>query len=98
MGVDNDTIFDLSDLSYPYEYDVKELQNKCAEKTLRTSAEQQCKKFLTSQKMPSFPPKYEMERALHYQNISKIINTGLKFSQKDRWSGIYQSNFTNFRF
>ena len=60
-------------LSYPCQYDVKELQNKCARKTFFISAEQQLKKFLTSQKMPPFLPKNEMERAVHYQNISEII-------------------------
>ena len=42
------------DLSYPCEYDVKELQNKCAGKTFFIATEQQLRKFLTFQKIPPF--------------------------------------------
>ena len=35
--------------------------------------------------MPSFSPRYEKERALHYQVLHYIFQNSLKFSPIDRW-------------
>ena len=67
-----------SDQSHPYKYDVKNTRNKIPVMPFsfsRTSSEDKV--------MPPFSPRYEKERALHYQVLHHYFRDSLEFLQID---------------